>query len=204
MTYARLGQRVVERAHERGQLVGDRAGDDQHVDVGGPRRRARRDAGSGRCRSDAATNSTAQQASPTSNTVRVQRRPPVEDEPHRLARSGQRRRQPVRASTKSVSDEQRVARRAVGQVAGDRPGLVDVGLQPVAGASSIAGWARSRPQRLGQPRVVGEVAAQQLAQPSAGRVVGGQREQHRQRADALAQVGARRLAGLGRARDARR
>ena len=62
----------------------------------------------------------------------------------------------------------------------------------------MAGWARSSRSASSSRGVVGEVAGQQLAQPRRALVVGGQHEQHGQRADALAQVGAGRLAGLPR------
>ena len=64
------------------------------------------------------------------------------------------------------------------------------------GPRAIAGCARSRPQRLGEPGVVLEVAGEQLAQPGVGRVGGGEHVEDGQGALALAQVGARRLAGL--------
>ena len=53
-----------------------------------------------------------------------------------------------------------------------------------------------QPQRLVEPGVVAEVAGEQRLEPGVGRVVGGEDVEHREGALALAQVGARRLAGL--------
>ena len=52
-----------------------------------------------------------------------------------------------------------------------------------------------QPQRLGQPVVVGQVPDQQLAQSRTVRIAVGEREQDRQRTDALPEVGSRGLAG---------
>ena len=71
-----------------------------------------------------------------------------------------------------------------------------------ARARSVAGCARSRATASAQHGVVGEVAVEQLEQLGVGSGSGraARAQQHRQRRDALAQVGARRLAATRRSR----
>ena len=91
------------------------------------------------------------------------------------------------------------ADRALGQDGEELLGLLGAGDDVGAGLVH-RGVLAQQVEGLGVEVVVGEVGGEQLAQPGVGGVGRRLGHQHRQRGHALAQVGAGRLAGLGRLR----
>ena len=143
--------------------------------------------------------STAQQARPTFTTVSDQRRPRSRTRAAgrtgstgRLSRCAPARRREAQASASRAGPAGQLGRRWRGPAR--RSGC------RWAAASSMAGWARSSCSASARRSSSSRSPASRLAQPLAvGRaVVAGEHEQHRQGPDALAQVGAGRLARLPR------